>query len=373
MSRATHRGGNGRSGIRSPGRPAALLPAALLAALLALTACSGTAGHSGEGGTAAEAPAAVEDDGAAAQGAPEAAERAEEAAGDDAADAADASSGFAEAPSLPSSLHLIRTAHLSVITEDVAKGYREAVDLAERAGGYVSDEQTDEDSAGYQRSRITLRVPPEEYGSLLQGLAGLGELEYREVTTEDVTRQVVDVESRIASQEESVARVRELMEDAATLTDVVTLEAELSRRQADLEALKAQQKSLAEQTGMATITLELREPEAAEVEKKDDEKDTGPSLPDALRGGWEAFLTTLLWIAVVLGAALPFVVALAAVLLFARWLRGRLPQRGGRSGRAPAPAPPPVPAPLTVERTAVRHPAGPGPGPGSGDGKSGDG
>ncbi|SFC37152.1 DUF4349 domain-containing protein [Streptomyces aidingensis] len=361
MSRTTDRETTGRHPRRARDRGrrrrrGALPGALLLAALLALTACSGTDGADGSGAAADRAAAAPEegtggglaDEGRAA--APEEAEAAgEPGAGADGAGEAgrdDAAGGFAGAPELPSTLHLIRTAHLSVLTEDVPGSYREAVRLAERAGGYVSEEQTDEDSAGYRRSRITLRVPPEEYGSLLQELAGLGRLAHREVTTEDVTREVVDVESRIASQEESVARVRALMEDATTLTDVVTLESELSRRQADLEALKAQQKSLSEQTGMATITLELREPEAEEIEPEEAE-DAGPSLPDALRGGWDAFLTTLLWIAVVIGAALPFVVTVVVVVLFGRWLRKRLPARP-RPGRAAPPPPPAAPAPAPV-------------------------
>ena len=58
----------------------------------------------------------------------------------------------------------------------------------------------------------------------------------RTAKAEDVTDQVVDVDSRIKSQRASVARVRELMDRATKLSDVVELEGELSNREADLEA-----------------------------------------------------------------------------------------------------------------------------------------
>ena len=51
------------------------------------------------------------------------------------------------------------------------------------------------------------------------------------------------------------------MDKAEKLTDVVALEGELSSRQADLESLLAQQASLKDRTTLATVTLELSEPD----------------------------------------------------------------------------------------------------------------
>ena len=70
------------------------------------------------------------------------------------------------------------------------------------------------------------------------------------------------------------------MDQATKLSDVVTLEGELSSRQADLESLLAQQASLKDRTTLATITLDAlgaaEKPEAAEKE------DDGPGFLDAL-------------------------------------------------------------------------------------------
>ncbi len=102
-------------------------------------------------------------------------------------------------------------------------------------------------------------MPTEKYDEVLTSLQGAGKLLDRTARAEDVTDQVVDVESRIRSQRASVARVRELMDRATRLSDVVALEGELSSREADLEALLARQASLKDRTSLATITLSLSE------------------------------------------------------------------------------------------------------------------
>ena len=121
-----------------------------------------------------------------------------------------------------------------------------------------------------------------------------------------------------------MARVRELMDRATKLSDVVELEGELSDRQADLEALLAQQASLKDRTSLATITLSL-----SETPVKKAAKDEDPGFVDALAGGWGAFVTMLRWLSVAFGAVLPFaVVAALLVLVWLRIVRPRLPRRG---------------------------------------------
>ncbi|WP_405717465.1 DUF4349 domain-containing protein [Streptomyces sp. NBC_00046] len=314
----------GRSSVR---RPRLVLAAGLVAGLLALSGC----------GAPDSASDASSGDNKKAVGAPE-------------RGAADAAAGQAEqgtggSPSqrkktdaLPSGTHVIRTATLSVEVGSVAKAAAVARSAVEGSGGLVAGEETERIDDTHEVSHLVLRVPQGEYEAVLKRLAGTGKLLSRTSSAKDVTDQVVDVESRIATQRASVARVRKLMDRAEKLSDVVTLEGELSSRQASLESLLAQQASLKDRTTLATITLDLSEPET--VAKDDDD---GPGFLDALEGGWHAFVTALLWLAMALGAAAPFLAALAVLLLLWRLLRRRLPGRRARRTPGPdgsSPAPP---------------------------------
>ncbi|MFE8941533.1 DUF4349 domain-containing protein [Streptomyces sp. NPDC007872] len=253
----------------------------------------------------------------------------------------------------PAPQHVIRTASLSVEVADATKALATARAAAVGAGGRVEDESTERIDDAYLASRIVLRVPQAEYDSVLAELAGTGKLLNRKADAKDVTDQVVDVQSRIATQRASVARVRKLMDRADALSDVVTLEAELSRRQADLEALLAQQSSLRDRTSLATITLQLTE--KRKEEPKAEEREEGrPGFLDALSGGWNALVGVVAWILIVLAALAPWLaVGLVAFVLWRRLVRPRL------AARRPAPVPGPRPGGPAVERNAAGAPVGP--------------
>ncbi|MFM9444170.1 DUF4349 domain-containing protein [Streptomyces acidiscabies] len=221
--------------------------------------------------------------------------------------------------------HVIRTAAVSVQVKDVAKALDAARTAAVNAGGYVGDETTTRDEDDAEHTEVVLRVPVERYDAVLADLQGAGKLLERTSKAQDVTDQVVDVASRVQSQRASVARVRELMDRATSLSDVVSLEGELSRRQADLESLLSQQASLKDRTSLATITLTLSRTPPKEPAQADDD----PGVLDALSGGWDAFVTALRWIVVVLAAMLPFL--LAAAFLVVVWWRVVRPRRAPRA------------------------------------------
>ncbi|MEV0240988.1 DUF4349 domain-containing protein [Streptomyces sp. NPDC050674] len=318
---------------RSVRHPASALTALLLAAALALTGCS--AGDDSAGGSSAADRGA---EGKAASG--------------EAAPGGTASGAGATAPPKLAASHIIRTASLTVQVKDVPRALDQARTGTENAGGYVGDETTTRDAEGHERTRIVLRVPVDKYDEVLSGLEGTGKLIDRSAKAEDVTDQVVDVESRIRTQRASVARIRELMDQATKLGDVVTLEGELSTRQADLESLLARQKSLKDRTSLATITLSLSETPVKKTRTEDDD----PGFVDALAGGWSAFVTMLRWLAVAFGAVLPFAaVAALIVLLWLRVVRPRLPRRPAPAPTATAPGPLPTARPAP-EPTRPRAP-----------------
>jgi hypothetical protein len=315
-------------------RPVQALAGILLAASLALVGCGAGSGAndssaSGDSGSAAkDAGAAYADE-----------------AGTDSKPGGGKGSGAqaSTAPQAATGPHIIRTVSVSVQVKDVPKALAKVRTTAENAGGFVGSETTtlneEEGEEGGESTDVVLRVPVGEYEQVLKDLEGTGKLLHREAKAQDVTEQVVDVESRLTTQRASVNRIRELMDKATKLADVVTLEGELSRRQADLESLLARQASLKDRTSLATINLSLSENPPKESAEDDD-----PGFLDALAGGWSAFVTMLRWIVVALAAVLPFA-AVAALLVFA-WLRlarRRNPTLATVAGPAPTTTPPAAP------------------------------
>lgn len=174
--------------------------------------------------------------------------------------------------------------------------------------------------AGYESSTTTLRLDNDKVDALLRDVAGLGTVEASSRSSADVTAEVADIDARVRNAQASLARVRALMGRATSIGDIVALEGELSRRQADLEALQARQRALADQTAQATVTVRLYGADAPAPEAEQ----TG--FLAGLSAGWSAFTGALVVGLTVLGAVLPFLLVLGPIALVV-WLVARRSRR----------------------------------------------
>jgi len=119
-----------------------------------------------------------------------------------------------------------------------------------------------------------------------------------------------------------------LLARSATVADIVDIESELTRRQAELDSLKSQQAYLADQTAMSTITVHLEQlAPAPKPEPKPEVQKAGFLV--GLSGGWGALVSVGTVLATVAGAMLPWLVVLGVigvpVWLVTRRLVGRHP------------------------------------------------
>ena len=169
----------------------------------------------------------------------------------------------------------------------------------------------------YASSTTTLRVDNSEVDALLADVAKLGTVESSTRTSDDVTADVADIDARVRNAQASLARIRALMSRATSIGDVVALEGELSKRQADLEALEARQRALADQTAQATVTVRLLGAEAPVAQ-------SGSSgFLAGLRSGWDAFTSLVSGTLTVAGALVPFLILLVPVGLVVWAVRRR--------------------------------------------------
>lgn len=206
---------------------------------------------------------------------------------------------------------VVRTATIGVQVANLGTAEGFVRQIAAGAGGY--DGQEDDQS---KQASFTLRVPQAALDRVLEQLSHLGITTSRTGDAQDVTSQLVDVQSRLVSQQASVDRVRTLMTKAASIGDVMSIESELTKREADLESLEQQQAELTSQVAMSTVTVQLTLAPAPVVAAA-----AGPSgFVGGLDSGWHAFLGTLGVLLVVVGAVLPFVVVFGGLGVLVWWL-----------------------------------------------------
>ena len=283
----------------------ATLPLLLLLLIGFVAACSGGSSDSGLSG-AEEAPAAGQ-----ARGAPDSEVAPRDAiVGNESLSSFDASGGTRSGNPVPDTplqtRAVISTGTVTLRSKDVGQAKFDVQKVVDAHRGEITDEQTGTDQEGQiNRSRLVIRVPSQFFDDVMTELGDVADLRSAKRTSEDVTTQVIDIGVRVRAQEKSLERIELLLARAQNLRDIIAIESQLSRRQADLDSLKAQQAFLADQTSLSTITVFLEQTEKAAPVERDE-----AGFLAGLERGWEALGRAATVLATGLGAVLPFMVVL---------------------------------------------------------------
>ncbi|GAA4146613.1 hypothetical protein GCM10022251_08380 [Phytohabitans flavus] len=237
---------------------------------------------------------------------------------------------------------IIYTGSITVRVEDVTDAAADATSIATAAGGFVGGDKRSS-TGEHDEATIVLRVPAPKFSGVVDQLAKLGEQQQRDISTEDVTEEALDLDARISSQRARVDSGRRLLAQAKTLSELVMLEGELAKREADLASLEAKKRRMDDLTALSTITVTLLDPQAPTPVA---EEEGGIGFLTGLKGGWKALVGALVVMLTVLGALLPWLIALGLPAAGALWIARRL--RRPRPLQLPPPppaAPPAAPAP----------------------------
>lgn len=161
------------------------------------------------------------------------------------------------------------------------------------------------------RAFVTIRVPADAYQAFIADAAKLGDVKFQTESSDDVTQQHIDLKARLDNLRAEEARLREFFAKAKNVTEMLQIEQELSRVRGEIESMAAQVSYLERQAAMATVTLELTEPQAL---VRPSGYDWG--VANAFTQSIRAFVGTLNVLIVALGPVLAF----AAFVLLPGWL-----------------------------------------------------
>ena len=140
---------------------------------------------------------------------------------------------------------------------DVVKAAEQAQKLADDVDGYLAKQEADLE--GDQEVTATLRVPSDDFERVMSDLADLGRVQERNVDSDDVTDQVVDLEGRLANARTSAERLRALLAKAENVPNIIAIEGELTKRETEIEQITGQLQVLQDQVHYATVTVRFTE------------------------------------------------------------------------------------------------------------------
>lgn len=225
--------------------------------------------------------------------------------------------GFDSAVSAPAEPSVITTGYLSMVVDSPADTADEISLLVVDAGGRISS-RSDYSPTDFAEpsSFLQVRLPSSDLEAAVAAITALGAVQEISVSTQDVSLQKVDLDARIQVLDTAITRLQELLGQAQTTADVVTIETALTERQSERDSLRSQRDYLTDQTVFATLAITLVTPADATPRDPD-------GFVDGLERGWLSivafFAGTIVWA----GTLVPWV-GLGLVVIAAIWAIRRI-------------------------------------------------
>ena len=168
---------------------------------------------------------------------------------------------------------LIKTVNLTMQTREFDTLLENIQAKTAECGGYV--EQSDisglsyYNTNGYRYAWLTLRIPADRLDEFVTIVSGLGNVTSKNESVDDVTLQYVDVESHIEALETEQARLLELMEQAETMEDIISIESRLSEIRYELQSYESRLRTYDNQVNYSTVTVSIDEVDRETVIEED--------------------------------------------------------------------------------------------------------
>jgi len=165
---------------------------------------------------------------------------------------------------------VIKNASLSIVVDDPSLAMDAISRMAEAMNGFVVSAnlyKTYTDSgAEVPRASITVRVPAEKLNDALAQIKAQSTQPVlsESITSEDVTSQYTDLQSRLTNLEAAEAQLQQIMDSATKTEDVLAVYNQLVSVREQIEVIKGQIKYYDESAALSAISVELIADEAVQ-------------------------------------------------------------------------------------------------------------
>jgi len=214
---------------------------------------------------------------------------------------------------------IIRTATVTLKVIDGEGGVSSALEsvrvMATAKGGFVfsSNSYVEQDR---QFAQVTIQVPVEQFDTTMNDLRNaqfVEEVVREESSSQDVSEEFVDNESRMNALRETERRYLALLAQADTIDDILRLEQELTEIRSQVETIQGRQNYLEQVTSFSTITVALQPSgEAVEPQIAGEDGFSASNIAerawDNSRGWIEGILVATITLAIVGAAVLPIAI-----------------------------------------------------------------
>lgn len=150
---------------------------------------------------------------------------------------------------------LIKTGSISLEVEQLASAEEAVLEWCQSFGGYVASSFNHETNAAF-----TVRIPAVHFDAAMAAAGNLGRVRSRNVSTQDVSEQFYDLQTRLDTRKILRDRLQAYLTQAANMEDLLGIERELNSTLTEIESMEGRMRRLSNQIDYSTITVDLQLP-----------------------------------------------------------------------------------------------------------------
>ena len=232
---------------------------------------------------------------------------------------------------------MVYIADLSAETMEYDKAVSDVKAAVSKAGGYI--ESCSEYTGGYYDAGVyvregnrsvsfALRIPSEKFNDFLAGMETALNVTHRNIYSENVTMQYVDLEARIKNLKAQEQRLQELLKSAENMEQLLSIEDHLTSTRTQIEQAEGEMRVLENRVSYCTVNLSVNETQSYSPSAQ---SGFGQRLARGFKGSFEKLGRDLENFAVtVSNNFIQLIIAAAVIVVLIRVLKKkgiRLPRR----------------------------------------------
>ncbi len=152
---------------------------------------------------------------------------------------------------------LIRTGNLVLESKHIEKSKNRLDQALKSLGGYYDNEQFSKSNYEFRYS-LKVRVPAKNFDNILQVIqGGDDEIVSKNIQTDDVSGEYVDLETRLKSKRAYLQRYEAFLSKAQTMEELLQIQEQIRELIEEIESQEARLTFLDDQVGYSTLDIEL--------------------------------------------------------------------------------------------------------------------
>jgi hypothetical protein len=152
---------------------------------------------------------------------------------------------------------IIKTGDIRFETNDLGETYNQLMAAVKKHNAIIQNDTEGKDY-GLVFRKIIVRVPSKNFDLFLSDISkGVAYFDNKEISSQDVTEEYIDIDARLKAKKVLESRYLELLKKANKVTEMLEIEKQLSAIREEIEAKEGQLRYMQSQISMSTITIEF--------------------------------------------------------------------------------------------------------------------